>query len=125
MAKLLIAIVALSCILAAQVQSGPAPIADNSFLVEEAYNQEFGVVQHIQSFTRLWDGGEYAYSFTQEWPFDPAPRNQFSYTILGLRGRDGEGFGLGDIALNYRFQVTQTDVAAFAPRFSVLLPTGD
>ena len=29
------------------------PIQDNSFLVEEAYNQEDGVVQHISFFERL------------------------------------------------------------------------
>lgn len=28
----------------------PKKIADNSFLLEEAYSQEKGVVQHIQSF---------------------------------------------------------------------------
>ena len=43
-------------------------IQDNSFLVEEAYNQEFGVVQHISSFTRFWDSKDWNYSFTQEWP---------------------------------------------------------
>jgi hypothetical protein len=33
----------------------PGPIQDNSFLAEEAYNQEPGVVQHIQTFTHLWN----------------------------------------------------------------------
>ena len=28
------------------------PIQDNSFLIEEAYNQEFGMVQHINTFSR-------------------------------------------------------------------------
>jgi hypothetical protein len=127
MVKQLLVMVCLSGTLLAQVTpaSGPAHIADNSFLVEEAYNQEYGVVQHIQSFTKFWDSGAYTYSFTQEWPFNPAPRHQFSYTIMGLNGGFGEGFGFGDIALNYRYQLAQTDVAAFAPRFSVLLPTGD
>ncbi len=108
-------------------QAAPAPIADNSFLIEEAYNQEYGVVQHIQSFTRMWESGDYVYSFTQEWPFNPAPRHQLSYTILGshAEGVAGSGFGIGDIALNYRYQVLQNDELAFAPRFSVLLPTGD
>ena len=41
-------------------QHDPAPtptpgIQDNSFLVEEAYNQNFGVVQHISSFTRSFE----------------------------------------------------------------------
>jgi hypothetical protein len=42
------------------------PIQDNSFLAEEAYNQEPGVVQHIQTFTPLWNSRTWAYSFTQE-----------------------------------------------------------
>jgi hypothetical protein len=102
-------------------------ISDNSFLVEEAYNQEYGVVQHIQTFSRMWDSGDYVYSFTQEWPFDPAPRHQMSYTIFAAHAGSfpGSGFGLGDIALNYRYQVVQGERWAFAPRASVLLPTGD
>jgi hypothetical protein len=40
---------------------------DNSFLIEEAYNQERGVIQHINSFARLWNSKDWAYTFTQEW----------------------------------------------------------
>src|SRR5262245_46967893 len=43
-------------------------IHDNSFLVEEAYNQEHGVVQHINNFIYLAQTKSWAYSFTQEWP---------------------------------------------------------
>ena len=42
---------------AARAAEEPAPIQDNSFLIEEAYNQEAGVVQHIQTFSRARDGG--------------------------------------------------------------------
>ena len=35
---------------AAAGQDASAPIQDNSFLIEEAYNQERGVVQHLQLF---------------------------------------------------------------------------
>ena len=31
----------------------PVPIRDNSFLIEEAYNQEWGVVQHVATFQRI------------------------------------------------------------------------
>jgi hypothetical protein len=34
---------------AAQTPAWPEAIADNSFLIEEAYNQEPGVVQHTRS----------------------------------------------------------------------------
>jgi len=36
----------------AQPAAAPAAIEDNSFLIEEAYNQEAGVVQHISTFAR-------------------------------------------------------------------------
>ena len=99
-------------------------IQDNSFLIEEAYNQESGVVQHISTFARPSGGDAWAYSFTQEWPLGGI-RHQLSYTIPVQK--DGEGTGLGDVALNYRHQVLGNPEAAtvFAPRLSLLLPTGD
>ena len=45
-----------------------APIQDNSFLVEEAYNQEDGVVQHISTFERLTNSRDWVYTQTDEWP---------------------------------------------------------
>jgi hypothetical protein len=104
-------------------------IQDNSFLIEEAYNQEFGVVQHIQNFQRYWNSKSWIYTFTQEWPIDSSPRHQFSYTLAALHAGDqpASGAGFGDLFLNYRYQVLGNGEArvAFAPRFSVLLPTGD
>jgi hypothetical protein len=54
---------------AAQVQSHPdlTAIQDNSFLIEEAYNQEDGVVQHISVFQRDSDGD--AWGFASNIPF--------------------------------------------------------
>lgn len=100
------------------------PISDNSFLIEEAYNQEYGVVQHISTFSRSYTGSGWQVSFTQEWPFDPAPKHQLSYTVpIGSDG--GNGAGIGDMLLNYRYQVVANDRAAFAPRVSLLVPSGD
>jgi hypothetical protein len=110
-------------------QVKPKQIQDNSFLVEEAYNQDEGVVQHISTFTRLWNSRDWTYSFTQEWPGLHNPRNQYSYTVnlvsAGAFPRSGPG--LGDIELNYRYQVLGTSDTrlAFAPRLSLLLPTGN
>lgn len=105
------------------------PIQDNSFLVEEAYNQEFGVVQHIQTFQRLLNSKDWVYTFTQEWPVDASPRHQLSYTLALLHSGEHpeSGGGIGDFLLNYRYQVLGSSEAkvAFAPRLSVLLPTGD
>lgn len=99
-------------------------IQDNSFLIEEAYNQERGVVQHISTFARPSEGGSWAYSFTQEWPLRGI-RHQLSYTIPVQN--DDAGTGLGDVALNYRHQLVGSPEApvVLAPRFSLLLPTGD
>jgi hypothetical protein len=99
----------------AQAQE-PAPIADNSFLIEEAYNQEARVVQHISAFFRA--SGGWWYTFTQEWPVG-GQRSQLSYTVPLLNG------GFGDLALNYRMQVVATEKVAVSPRMSVLLPTGE
>src|SRR4029077_13711588 len=57
----------------------PHAIQDNSFLVEEAYNQEEGIVQHINLFQRNVRTGEWIGTFTQEYPF-PGIRHQLSYT---------------------------------------------
>ena len=114
-------------------QQDPAPAAapgiqDNSFLVEEAYNQNFGVVQHISSFTRFFESKDWNYTFTQEWPV-PGERHQLSYTLVALHAGafPDSGAGIGDIFLNYRYQLVgngDTRVA-FSPRLSVIFPTGE
>lgn len=109
-------------------------IRDNSFFIEEAYNQEPGVVQHIFTArfgldghgvdrTRTWD-----LSFTQEWPvFSQA--HQLSYTIpYSFIDPDGEhASGIGDMLLNYRYQLFNDEgpSPAVSPRFSVIFPSGD
>lgn len=110
----------------AQQSTGePRPIQDNSFLVEEAYNQEDGVVQHISAFTRLWQGGDWSYSFTEEFPVR-SQKHQLSYTLSMMRA-GGAGAGVGDTAINYRYQfIGSGDTkVAFAPRFTALAPTGN
>jgi hypothetical protein len=98
-------------------------ISDNSFLVEEAYNQEAGVVQHITNARRARDGS-WLFTFTQEWPA-PSQRHQLSYT-LPLLSAPGSGHGLGDVMLNYRYQALGKDEERvwLAPRLSAILPTG-
>lgn len=99
-------------------------IQDNSFLIEEAYNQEAGVVQHIQAFQYLIKSKLWLYTFTQEWPV-PKQTHQLSYTIpVTHLHEDGSTTGLGDILLNYRYQLIMKDALAVAPRFSLILPTG-
>jgi hypothetical protein len=101
-------------------------IQDNSFLVEEAYNQEPGVVQHIFNLPVFFSHGEKEIrpSFTQEWPVF-SQTHQFSYTIPYTFTETENG--VEDIRLNYRLQALMESerTAAFAPRFSFVLPTGD
>ena len=105
------------------------PIQDNSFLVEEAYNQEYGVVQHINGFTRFWNSKDWNYSFTQEWPSPGDERHQLSYTLVRSHAGalPGSGSGIGDVLLNYRYQLVgngDTRVAV-TPRLTLICPTGD
>lgn len=98
------------------------PIMDNSFLIEEAYNQEYGVVQHISTFAHNEDLDAWSASFTQEWPVG-SQRHQLSFTLPYSRA-DGSG-GIGDIALHYRRQLREIHPQlAISPRLSVVLPTG-
>jgi hypothetical protein len=105
----------------------PEKIRDNLFLLEEAYNQEPGVIQHIQSFalnphTKSWN-----YTFTEEWPV-PTERHQLSLTMPVLDPDGFETAGVGDLLLNYRLQAVGmggTGWLAIAPRISLVLPTGN
>lgn len=106
---------------------GDLPIQDNSFLLEEAYNQEAGVIQHISAFNRSVETGSWAYSFTEEWPIR-GQTHQGSVTLNFADLRAGPGTrGLGDVLLNYRWQAVGSGEApvAFAPRLTLVLPTGD
>jgi len=97
-------------------------IADNSFLIEEAYNQEPGVVQHIGTWLRALHSSPWIFTFTQEWPLG-TQAHQLSYSIPFQRVSRYSGFG--DAAINYRYQLLAADArVAFAPRVSVLIPTG-
>jgi hypothetical protein len=102
--------------------SRPFEILDNSFLVEEAFNQEARIVQNIIGFMRV--GRNWELMFTQEWPM-AGQRSQFSYTVP-VAG-DGTASGIGDILLNYRYQLTTESGGrpAVSPRVSLVLPTSN
>ena len=88
-------------------------IQDNSFLVEEAYNQDPRVVQHITTMIRDSDH-HWIGTFTQEWPMGGI-KNQISYT-LPLDGTS-------DALINYRYQLLGNGEtrAACAPRLSLIV----
>jgi hypothetical protein len=101
-------------------------VQDNSFFVEEAYNQEAGVVQHIFNLPIFFRHGdkEIPPSFTQEWPLF-SQTHQLSYTVPYTFTSDANTFD--DVRLNYRLQALMESerTPAFAPRFTLVLPTGD
>jgi hypothetical protein len=118
-----------------QTTSRPAEgIQDNSFLIEEAYNQGPGVVQHILNVLHGAsrhtgaDNDDLSFVFTQEWPAF-SQTHQLSYTIPYTFFDEGgrSDSGLEDVSLNYRWQALMESetTPAFAPRFSLILPTGD
>jgi DtxR family Mn-dependent transcriptional regulator len=104
--------------------SEPFAITDNSFFIEEAFNQEARVFQNIVGALRGEDQGAWGVTFTQEWPA-PSMTHQLSYTA-SLVHADHET-GPGDVLLNYRYQLT-TEAAgrpAMSPRVSLIVPVGD
>lgn len=107
-------------------RAADGPIQDNSFLIEEAYNQEPGVIQHISSFNRSNQTGAWAYSLTEEWPV-LGQTHQASVTLYFANLQAPNGTGIGDVLLNYRLQALGDgeEPVAFAPRLSLVLPTGD
>jgi hypothetical protein len=107
-------------------RAAPLPIQDNSFLIEEAYNQTAGVVQHIFTFDREHGGAPSTFLFTQEWPVRSV-RHQLSYSVPLEHAEVSTGTGLGDLRLNYRYQLAGDGEAAVAvaPRLTAVLPTGD
>jgi hypothetical protein len=103
-----------------------APIQDNSFLIEEAYNQEDGVVQHISYLQRSFLSRDWVFTQTDEWPIRNL-KHQLSLTMSAAHTSAYGGFGMGDTAINYRHQLVGNGEAklAVAPPLSLLLPTGN
>jgi len=123
MTRYLAAIFIFSAIGTGAAEAAGKEIQDNSFLLEEAYNQEDGVIQHIQAFQKMKDDS-WGYSFTEEWP---APKQAHQVSVTVPASKPGPDAGIGDVLLNYRYQALFNEQAglAFSPRLSAVLPTGD
>ncbi len=107
---------------------GQPNIEDNSMYIEEAFNQERAIIQHISNLIVDKDGLQYV--FTQEIPM-PNEKNQLSigivYNALKTKptGSQSHG-GFGDLYINYRpMLMNKTDWALVIPRFTVIAPTGN
>lgn len=101
----------------------PFDILDNSFMVEEAFNQEPGIFQNIFG-VQFGKGIEWDFGFTQEWPIG-SQTHQFSYIVPVSRLNGSTG--VGDLLINYRYQLWLEGAGrpAFSPRVSLILPSGD
>lgn len=100
-------------------------IRDNLFVLEEAYNQEPGVVQHIFGLEVSPGNKSWTLSFTDEWPV-PTDLNQLSLMMYVHRPEYGHP-AFGDLLINYRIQAVALGgqgPIAMAPRISLVLPTG-
>ena len=68
---------------------------------------------------------DFNYSFTQEWPFF-SDKHQLSYTVQYAWLNSNAVNGIGDILINYRYQLfTKEAWAAVTPRISIIIPSGD
>ncbi|MFA6468558.1 MAG: transporter [Bacteroidota bacterium] len=101
-------------------------IEDNSFFIEEAYNQEDGVIQHIFTGFRLFRENTSEGSFTEEWPvFNQTHQASITIPFHHTTVAHPSSQGIGDIMLNYRFEAWRSTGLAVAPRISIILPTGE
>jgi hypothetical protein len=118
---------ATSTVLAAERGEVVRHLEDNSFLIEEAYNQEQGVVHNVTTFMRDRDTGSWVGAFSQEWPV-VSEEHQLSFTAPYVSQSSpyaATARGFGDVAINYRYQALSDDArTALAPRLTLLLPTG-
>ena len=127
--SILSAVMLMPGIISTQIQENekftPA-IEDNSMFVEEAYNQEERVVQHISNLVLLpVNENNIYYSFTQEWPAFGL-RHQLSYTLQLYSFGKVDVAGFGDIYLNYRYQLSyKENFVSCSPRLSLIIPTGN
>jgi hypothetical protein len=120
-----LALIALLCV-DAGIAAAQEPIQDNSFLLQEAYNQPPGVVQHVLTAERD-PNGETLFVFGQEWPL-AGVRHQiaFAVPVFCPCGEPGRSVGIGDIELGYRYQAAGADGGRVhvAPELAFSIPTG-
>ena len=114
------------CVHAQQTENYLPAIEDNSFFIEEAYNQETGVIQHISNGVYFRQPQRnIIYTFTEEWPLKSIT-HQISFTVPYGFLNQNTVRGIGDVILNYRYQMlTKEDWAASSPRLSLIFPTGN
>jgi hypothetical protein len=103
-----------------QPTAASAGILDNSFLVEETFNQDPGVVQTTFSWVRSGDSG-WRSTVAQDWPL-LVHRHQFSWALPWSGG--GIPLRTGQVVVSYRYQFADLGEhrPAVAARISAVLP---
>jgi hypothetical protein len=105
----------------------PRPIdgfSDHSFLIEEAYNQEQGEVQHTLKAVYRNDFRRRGWSFDFEqewWLFSEDHQVAFSIPSIQIREEGEKQRGVGDLLIEYRYQLLMSSlfrdyVASVRPR---------
>jgi hypothetical protein len=117
-------LISLLFILSSTMAQFSQAIEDNSYFIEEAFNQETNVVQHIFNGSYSTKAKDFAFTFTQEWPIG-SQKHQLSYTVPYTSLHKGSK-GVGDLMLNYRYQLFgENDAYWCSPRISLSIPTGN
>lgn len=116
--------IVITVLLGASVSLRAEPVEDNSFLIEEAYNQEEGVVQFINVYTRNKKTKDWNYTFINEIPVF-SQKHQFSYEIPFSHNEALNKTKSTDLKLNYRNEFFRSDKVVSTGRFSLNIPTGD
>lgn len=101
-------------------------LQSNGFLVEGAYLQEEGEVQHTFTFTRA-RGGEWSSAFAQEWPlWSEKHQLSVSLPVRLAAGETEESRGVGDAEIEYSYALVGSNRTrvTISPSFALLLPTG-
>lgn len=99
------------------------PVEDNSFLVEEAYNQDPGVVQFINVYQKSNKAKDWNYVFINELPI-LSRDHQFSYELPYSHVESTDKTGLGDVKLNYRYEIYGNEKFTTTGRLSYVTTTG-
>ena len=93
-----------------------AGIKEHSFLIEEAYSQEAGEIQHVVTLQRKQR--DWFFHFSQEWALG-SRTHQLGYSVpySWLRSDGQRAKGIGDVEITYRYQawLESATMPAFAP----------
>ena len=97
-------------------------IEDNSFLLEEAYNQKKDEYQFIHYYQSSKEG-EQEYFFQLEAPLTHET-HQLSFDFSYLRPSEIPEFTVSDTQLNYRYQAMKINEHMLTERLTLVIPTG-